>query len=273
MSTVVDVPAGMFRAALGAVLPHAGKATDDTPDLGRVRLHLTATHLLVWATDRLTAGLARVEVGEFVTGELDGCDLPADSVRKVLAVFTPPSNPDARSMWLDDPLRVEVTDKHVRVTEVGRMVQGESLTVDRVIPAGEDRYPDVPRLLVEAIAGQDPLVPARPDMGAASRFATAAKAYAAIGSRPVVYLLPGADVVLARIGRAFIGTCPNHAEARDAVTLLTNAWADELAPLRRPVPVTVPDDVVDGLRDQAERLFREHGTTVEFTVVRGGDES
>lgn len=240
MSTIVDVPTGMFRAALAAVVPHAGKDTDDTPLQGRVRIHLTATHLVVWATDMVTSALARVEITEHHTGELDGCDLPVDSVRKVLAVFTPPSHPDSRSVWVDEPLRVEIDDHHVTVTEVGSIVQGEKLTVTRLVPAGEDKYPDVPTLLsglvVLATDDSDGHL-ARPDMSAMARFTAGVKAYAStFGSRPLLYVLPAGDrAVLTRIGNLFLGSCPSQPEEPEKAATGTRWWTGELTPLRRRV--------------------------------------
>lgn len=273
MSTIVHVPAGLFRAGLAAVVQHAGRETDDTPDAGRVRVHLTPTHLLLWATDRVTAALARVEIADVISGELDGCDLPVESVRKILAVFTPPSNQDQRQMWVDEPFRVEITAKRVTVTEVGSMVEGESLTVDRIQPAGEDRYPDVPRLLVNAIAGRDATVPARPDMTSLARFTASAKAYAShLAGRPWAYVLAGSDLVV-RIGTVFLGMCPNRwAEDPEKVDRATTDWTPTLIPLRRPEPVDVAESVVDELREQAEQLLREHGAEVTLHVVRDGGE-
>ena len=83
--TAIEVPRGLARAALAAVLPHAGHESDDTPDLGRVRLLATGDALLVWATDHRTTGLARIEHPEYSGDELPAWDMPAAAVKKVLA--------------------------------------------------------------------------------------------------------------------------------------------------------------------------------------------
>lgn len=43
------VARGPARAALAALVPHAGRATDRTPDLGRARAHVTSTEVVAFA--------------------------------------------------------------------------------------------------------------------------------------------------------------------------------------------------------------------------------
>ncbi|EYR64661.1 hypothetical protein N866_07050 [Actinotalea ferrariae CF5-4] len=281
--TVLEVPRGMVRAALSAVVPHAGKESDDTPHLGRVRFYPTAGDLLIWATDHVTTGLARLDGPEYLAPELTGWDMPAAAVKKVLAVFQGPSNPDARSMWNDELMRVEVRPERVTFTEVGQIVDGQSLTVARIVPAGDDRYPDVPRMLVDALehATTRPGGTARANLTALARFTAAAKAFN--GDASLAHLIPllDGDHLLLRLGHRFTGLCPTWpadaereglARAQAAVRETSTWWTALLEPHQRPVPVVVPEAVMDDLRDQATEALRDGATKVTLHVVRdGGD--
>ncbi|WP_066586267.1 hypothetical protein [Cellulomonas timonensis] len=271
-----EVARGEIRAALAAVLPHAGRETEDTPVLGRVRLHLTGDALLIWATDHRTAALARVEDPDFITDELATWDLPVDAVAKALKVFKAPTNADARAMWADQPMRIEVTDAKTTLTEVGSLIDGQSLTVTRIMPAGEDRYPDVPRALL-ALADAvkpDPGVRARVDPDALSRFVAAARGYS--GAVPILTVLPGfaTHQVLVRIGQSVIGSAPAYPDVRQSPadvlieeTAQHQWWSDLLGPLRRPLPVRLSTAATDDLTRQATELLRTAGHDVGLRVV------
>lgn len=60
----VDVKTGDFRAALQAVIPHAGKskAGDEITALGRVRLVIDAYHVNVMASNGATSALAQASI-------------------------------------------------------------------------------------------------------------------------------------------------------------------------------------------------------------------
>lgn len=266
--TIIEAPRGDVRAALAAVVPHAGKDTEETPSLGRVRMlpHPADDTLLVWATDHLTTGLARVREVIWCSEDVDGWDMPVAAVRKALAVFTGPSNRDAHMLWADQPMRIEVTDRHVTFTELGSIVNGESLTVDRIQPAGEDRYPDVPRHLtaLAAVTLSEPVGSTAVRVDLLARFVPAAKAYVS-ADMPVVTVAPGVGLhrVLVRVGRLFLGDAPAYPEASsDGKRLQTEQvqwWTGLLEPLRRPEPVKVPDAVVEDLTRQAVELIRDSG--------------
>src|SRR5690625_3047989 len=108
---------GEVRAALAAVLPHAGKATDDTPDYGRVRFHAGADELLAWTTDGFTAATARMTIDEHLDDELDEWDMSVHDVKAVLAVLKRPGNADERSVWDSAECRIELTGKRVSFKE------------------------------------------------------------------------------------------------------------------------------------------------------------
>lgn len=81
------MPLMPFRAALAAVKPHA----DDT-----VRF-VPSDEMHVVATDRISAVVARVEITEREDGECPVIEIRADDVPKLLAVFKPPKDKDARA--------------------------------------------------------------------------------------------------------------------------------------------------------------------------------
>jgi hypothetical protein len=273
--TAIEAPRGLVRAGLAAVLPHAGHESDDTPDLGRVRLVATGDALLVWATDHRTTGLARIEHPEYTGDELPAWDMPAAAVKKVLVVFRGPSNADARQMWDDQPMRIEPTDTQVTFTEVGSIVDGQSLTVARVVPAGEDRYPDVPRELtaLAAAVAEDPSQVSRVNVEALARFVAAAKAYNPEVPVLTVHAGHGVFQVLVRVGHAFTGSAPAypHAGAPNEVRSFLfdqqRWWSDLLEPLRREIPVTVTAQTSEDLTRQAAQVLRDAGATVSLRVV------
>lgn len=281
--TVIEVPRGELRAALSAVLPSAGRESEQTPELGRVRLHPSPEALLVWATDNLTTALARIEHPEYFSEVLDTWDMPASAVKKVLQVFMAPSNPDSREMWNDQMMRVEVGEHQVTVTEAGSLVDGQSLTVPRVVTTGEDRYPDVPRVLT-ALGDrtlEEPGASVRVNMVALARFASAAKAYSDV--LPIVQLVPshGSGLLLVRIGEAFVGSVPAYPTADERGDTLaaravvireqTGWWSELLTPLHRPTTIRVDQATVDDLTRQAAVALADAGDAVKLHVVRGED--
>lgn len=119
----VDVDLAAMRSAWRAVLPHA--ADDATPFL---RHEVIGDDVLVMATDRFTAGMARVAVDAHGTGELGVVDLDVVDVKKALAVFPGPKK--------DDPpgtLRLAWDGHEATITDVSGMIEGRSL----LLPAAE----------------------------------------------------------------------------------------------------------------------------------------
>ncbi len=278
----LEAPRGLVRAALSAVLPHTGRESEETPALGRARLVATGDALLVWATDHRTAGLARIEHPEYLTDELPAWDMPASAIRKILQVFRAPTNADARYMWDDQPMRIEVGDNLVTFTEAGSIVDGQSLSLSRIVPAGEDAYPDVPRALTALAAAvhDAPAQLGHLNLDALARFTAAAKAYN--GDLPLAVITPGHSVhaALVRIGRAFLGSTPSYPDARLTPADVRSGqldqrmwWSQVLQPLVRPERVQVDQDTTDELGRQAAEVLREAGASVSLRVVRADPES
>ncbi|MCR6706513.1 MAG: hypothetical protein NVV66_18120 [Cellulomonas sp.] len=270
---------GDARALLLATAPHAGRDTDDTPQLGRVRFVPTGDAVLAWCTDYATSVVARALV-DHDHDDVTAFDLPIAEVRAALAVFKPPAG-DARMHWLDELMRVEVTSEHVVLTELGQLLDGRQLKVSRIVPANDaDRYPDVPRLVADSLTGV-------PTTGNAYRVkaehVARFTAIAAWHGTPV--RLHGVDdpsSVLVRIGTAVLGLVPAYpvsADHRDTERQDLGAWRSDLEPLRRPERVEVSEAVTEALRDQAAEIFRGKGVTVvnlsdleRLRVVEGTDQ-
>lgn len=272
----LEVPRGALRAGLAAVQPHMGRDSDDTPGLGRLRCLAAGDSLLIWASDRLTSGLARIQGPEYLSDELCGWDLPASAVKKLLAVFRPPSNVDARQMWEDAQFRVDVSATLVTVTEVGSLVSGESLTVARVVPYGDDTYPDVPRELTTLAAtlgsrtGPLPSPMALIDPSLLARFVVAERTSG--GSHLAVHTGDRLERVLVRVGHDFLGSAPAYpgdqtpAELTAHVREQTGWWASQLIDHQRPLPVRLSPAEADDLTRQAENL-RRTDPTARFHIV------
>jgi len=265
--TSFTISRGQFRGMLLATAPHAGRETDDTPMLGRVRFVPTGTHLHAWCTDLITAAAYRTEIRDFADAGVDTFDLPIGAVRAALAVFKAPGGP-LRMSWCDDDMRIEVTREHVTFTEVGEFVDGRKLAVQRVVPANDtDRYPDVPRYLVDALEGVPTTGQAyRVHAEHLARFV----AIAAWQEKPVrLHGMDSPDQVLVRCGGTLLGSVPalpgNGTWKSDEHQLLST-WRGDLVPLRRPERIDVPEKVTDALREQAADIFRDKGITVTSTT-------
>lgn len=243
----VLVRRGSMRALLSSLVPHAGKESEDTPELGRVRFAPVQDALLGWATDHATAAAAAAEITQHVDGVLDSWDLSVQSCRQVLAVFQGPSNPDARMMWEDGDLSIElVGDEQVVLAEVGGIVplRNRVLKVPRLVTAGTDTYPDVPSTLRGAVKAALPLTrPAPPASSVAvenlGKLVPSAKAW----STHVALSHTGeAGALLARCGARFLAIVPALPSGRDVdkvrvdVEESLNGWSSRLGPVQKPNP-------------------------------------
>lgn len=229
--TEFTIPRGQARALFASLLPHAGKQSDGTPDYGRVRFAPRADELLAWTVDGVTVASGYVDVIDHTDAGADFFDLSIAALRAALAVFQGPKDKDARQMWDDRPLQVLVGSDVVVLTEVEEIIEGRSLTVERWVTLGEDRYPDVPRLLSAATVDAEAPV-ARVSAEAIARFIPSAKAWDG-----EVFLSVTRDParVEVRIGRRFLGLCPLLRDPEvDDVAPGFRAWHDRLSPLRRP---------------------------------------
>lgn len=266
---------GEVRAALAALLPHAGKSTDDTPDYGRVRFRAGADELVAWTTDGFTSAVTRMTIDEQLDDELDEWDMSVHEVKAVLAVLTRPGNADQQSVWESAECRIDLRGKRVHFAETGDLFGGRDVTVNTLDLV--ETYPDVPRGLhmgLTAPAPHDPYTNIRTDLLA--RYVTSAKAY-----EQVALLRPTDNhSLLITIGHHFTGQLRTlRANPDDARTQETD-WADTLKPLRRPLPATPPTDAGDVVLDDAASILR-HGAgllttdrdTTTLTVIRGGDDT
>lgn len=145
--TTVHVMTADLGNALAAVAPHVGKAKG-APEFARVRITTGEINCAVTAFDRWTAGLAIVS-----TEELDGehgvvAEILPEDAAKIAGIFKVAGGVDE----LDCQLRIEISDEHVRVTDVSGLIEGRSLRVPRL--ATEDALSLVPRVIQQAHLGQ-----------------------------------------------------------------------------------------------------------------------
>lgn len=228
-----------LRAALRAVSPHACPHPE-LYALHRVRL-IREADVYVAATDRFTMGLAVVSAlddyeNDATDGELGHLDLSPQDVKEVLALFKGKGGGSD-----DDPdatLRIEVTDKHVRITDSSGFFDGKSLRLLRQ-PTAED-FPDLPhvlsRLLRKPAVGQARL---NTHGEMVRRFSEASKAY---GGAPLV-LEPTGDTgaIVVSCGESFVGGLfPARLEPGDEVDI--RKWRDnwlERLPDKMPGPAVL----------------------------------
>lgn len=230
--TDFTVPRGQARALFASLLPHAGKQSDDTPNFGRVRFAPDPSELVAWTVDGASAAAGFVDVIDHHTDTADLFDLSTSALKAALAVFRGPADKDARQMWADQPLRVQVTEDAVVLTEVEELVEGRSLTVERWVTEGEDRYPDVPRTLTthptdptgQGVVGADAL----------AKFIPSAKAW-----DEALSLAFTSRLLQVRIRARLIGLCgairfDDDETARRSTW--AGAWDDRLTRHHRPTP-------------------------------------
>lgn len=284
--TVILVRRGDLRAAIASVIPHAGKESEDTPDLGRLRFAPTAEDLLTWATDHGTSALAAARITSHVDGVVDGWDLSAQACRQVLAVFQGPSDKNARMMWEDGDLRIELTDEQVILSEVDHFPgRSRLLRVPRILQAGQDTYPDVPRSIHQLVAGRASAIE-QSEFGMSSAYADGLVSVESL-SKLVPSGKAWADHVrLTRVGPSYLARCgtrfagivpttggyaPDPQREVERELEQVQALAAVLSPLRRPVPPPPPPvEVVDDLKRQASEIL-QHGFGGVLRVVRDDD--
>lgn len=233
--TTFSIPRGQARALWASLLSHAGKQSEDTPEYGRVRFMPGASELLGWTVDGVTAVASWVDVIDHADADLEPFDLSTSALKAALAVFRGPADKDARQMWDDQDLAVDVQADTVVLTEVGGIVEGRSLTLERIVVTDDDRYPDVPRLLAHPVEAP-PADTARVSADALARFIPSAKAW----DGDLTLAVTGRRVDV-HIGRRLYGLLPivrlqspdgepEHEPAADH-----GPWAARLAPHVRPV--------------------------------------
>lgn len=232
--TIFTVPRGQVRALIASLLPHAGKQSEKTPLYGRVRFAPGPVALTAWTVDGSTAAASFADVDAYEDAEADIFDLSVPALRAALAVFRGPSDADARQMWEDQPLRFTVEPEAITLEEVDGLLEGRQLVVERWVTAGEDHYPDVPRLLTVPHAPTDDDTIALLSPTALAKFLPSAKAW----ETPLRLTITGQPHrVEVRVGSRFAGLCPalrrddeDETRARKAAW----AWLDRLTPHARP---------------------------------------
>lgn len=250
---------GAARALLAPLLHHTGRASDRTPDLGRVRLTVTATHLVAWTTDD-SVHVATRATAHHEDGELDTFDLPVGAVQAALAVFRPPADSTARQVWEERELCWDVTGEHVHLTEVGDLLPGRHLRVVRATSI--DTYPDVPRRLSEVLGN---LLATGPHRHLDADPTTVRKVIAStpgatlrLGERVAVWASP---TVVAAAPAATGDVVAPWLEDEPLADL--TAWLEALTPLRSPVRTQVPPAMVDVLVRQIEEHLTATGQDLD----------
>lgn len=227
-SFVVDL--ADLRAALSAVVPHASRDKDD-PRLRRVRLTPFGVNVEVSATDRYTIGLGLVSLWES-DGEADVIDLDPGEVAQVMTVFPAPGKNEEAS------LRISTTDTEVTFTDVGGLLDGNSLTLGRMTP--EETFPDLRSMFVGRLDGSTATGEAWFHSEHWKRFAAAQRAY---GKPLVVDRVPEpAKVWRISCGESFLGLLtqvPADEGALAHAKAWREAWIERLG--------EHPDDATAGL--------------------------
>ncbi|WP_459349166.1 DNA translocase FtsK [Cellulomonas olei] len=217
-SLVVDL--ADLRAALQAVIPHASRDKDD-PFLRRVRLTPYGVNVEVSATDRSTIGLALVSLIES-DGDGDVLDLHPDEITQVLTVFPSPSRGE------ETQLEIRMTDSEVTFTDVGGLLDGNSLTLARMTP--EETFPDLRGMFVGRLEGSDATGEAWFQSEHLKRFAAAQRAY---GRPLVVDRVPEpARVWRISCGESFLGLLTQLRADEDdlaAAKVWREAWIERLS--------------------------------------------
>ncbi len=191
--TVVDAQVGTadLRRALISVLPHISR-DEQIPVLMRARMWIDPEHLIIGATDRFTAGLARVSVWSQTFPAHGVIDLTADDLMSILQVHKA-----VRESVTDFPqwqVRVSLLDKtragavgadgpelQLTVTDATGLFEGTDArrSVDVVPLPPEQGFPDVRMLVASKLRTQIawPHTEFGANMEYLARFGKAQKAY------------------------------------------------------------------------------------------------
>ncbi len=289
MSALVSVMVsrGNLRAALMSVVPHAGRATKDNPQLGKIRWHLDPARgeLLVWAGDFKTMAAARVPC-ELADDAPPGWrpeqwDTTTNVVAKILRVFK-----ESDSHHDELGIGLMLTRRGLHLSEDDGLLPGEQLRVPRIdVPEdpADDKTVDVPKALAPYLGAPastfgEAIVTAK-DMAA---FEKSAKAW---GGRlgmvlvdephPRVLVQAGSEVAFVGLMHRVDGRGDDvrNDEARTARETARTAWNVRLRPLARPEQVKVPAGVQEAVLDDVRDLLSEGidaAGRAGFRVIRAG---
>jgi hypothetical protein len=214
----VTVGTADLRQALKAVAPHA-YAADSNSIVHRVRCEIGPVNMTVTATNRVTAGHAIVSTVGTDSDENDGeqgvFDLSPTDAKAILALFRSGKGSKDDDEW-GDTLRLDVTDKHVIVTDTGGLFPGQSLSLLR-FPVSKD-FPDIPGLIGKALNKTRRKPSEQLVVGGyfVKLFAAATTAYSA---RLVIEPTGAGAVMVVHVGESFIGLLvpsrPDEDDERD----------------------------------------------------------
>lgn len=232
----VDVEVTDLRAALGSVLPHSPTKGEVTVANAAILFRLTARHVFVAATDRITAALAAVSVWKHNEPELVDFYLTPYDVKRILAVFPSPSGkgePD------DALIRISLRHPEVTLTEVGGLLEGRSLTV-QAAPVRSEAAPatGVPARFVSLIRARPSARVVWANPGDDRKFAAASTAYGHSLIRSHHALASDlaspapAAMQLIRCGDSFLGLVIGAVSDEDRLTEAEThrqGWAERLA--------------------------------------------
>lgn len=229
------VSSAEIRAALAAVSVHADQ-TGEVPSMSRVRVDVGPEDVTASATQGLTVGLGTVQIEDNLDGETGLFDLGLNDIREILIIFRPASKNEP-----DYPLRFDVTEKQLTVTDVGGLFEGKALQLPRH-PTAEN-FPDVEALLQDSlISGGESADRLITSPGLLGLFVKSGTAY---GDALVFDPAGNGGAMLITIGDRFIGMLAPQRESEDRAAELASAHAKWLVRItehaRAPVP-KIQDD-------------------------------
>ena len=225
--TSITVGTDDLRLALRAVAPHADPA-DDFPPLHRIRLDVGPVNLTVSATQRYTVGHALVSIEDNHDGDLGHFDLSPQDVKEILALFKAGTPKDEHP---DDKLRIDVTDKHVKVTDVAGLFDGKSLALPRY--ATETNFPKVAEMMAKSLARENKAAERLVTNGnLLGLFTHAAKAY---GDHLVIDPSGNDGAMVVSCGESFLGLLMPVRPDDDVLDRINGWHADWLTRLGDPV--------------------------------------
>lgn len=212
-----------LRAALSSVLAHAG-GDPELPELHRVVCDVQADHLMWWATDTLSAGLAVCEVHSHQAPGLGRFAILPSDAKKLLAIFK------AGKESLEDPQYITQFEvltepdgtQHVQVTDQSGLMPGRRYRVPQVYTADQPG-PPIDRLCASLQTRASSWADEHAFNGEVlARFKAATGAY----HEPIqVGAVTGSRTLLVRCGPSFLGALMS-VHASEQVEAERAAWRD-----------------------------------------------
>ena len=140
----ITIDGGRLCQALNAVIPHAG----GEDGLEWLRIDAAGDTVTVYATDRYTIGMARIDGDAIIESDHDvwTIDILADDAKLIAAIFKP-----GKDQVLNIRLRATTTD--CTVTDVSGFVHGRELSISAT--DGDSALNAIPRLVSTAALAAD----------------------------------------------------------------------------------------------------------------------